>query len=109
MFCLFLGTGKTETVKDLGRAVGCQVYVFNCSDQMDYRAMGQIYKGLAQTGAWGCFDEFNRIPVAVLSVCSTQYKTVLDALRARKERFIFEDVEILLKQSVMAFITMNPG
>jgi hypothetical protein len=49
------------------------------------------------------------IPVAVLSVCSTQYKTVLDALRGRKERFTFEDVEIALKPSVMAFITMNPG
>ncbi|CAD7696266.1 unnamed protein product [Ostreobium quekettii] len=103
------GTGKTETTKDLARALGIQCYVFNCSDQMDYKAMGQIYKGLAQTGAWGCFDEFNRIPVAVLSVCSTQYKTVLDAIRARKEKFLFEEVEIGLKHTVMAFITMNPG
>ena len=36
-------------------------------------------------------------------------QTVLDALRARKERFMFEGTDIALRQSVMAFITMNPG
>ncbi|KAJ3083362.1 hypothetical protein HDU99_010537, partial [Rhizoclosmatium hyalinum] len=103
------GTGKTETVKDLGKALAIMVYVFNCSEQMDYKSVGNIFKGLAQSGTWGCFDEFNRISVEVLSVIATQVKSIQDALRFKKKRFIFQGEDISLCRTVGYFITMNPG
>jgi dynein heavy chain len=104
------GTGKTETTKDLGRGVGIPVMVFNCSDQMNKDSMAQIFMGLSQTGAWGCFDEFNRITVEVLSVVSTQVKCVLDALKERKPTFTFmEEGDLAIEDTVGFFITMNPG
>eukprot|EP01135_Chromosphaera_perkinsii_P008680 Nk52_evm13s1444 gene=Nk52_evmTU13s1444 len=103
------GTGKTETTKDLGKAIGMMVYVFNCSEQMDYKSVGNIYKGLAQSGAWGCFDEFNRISIEVLSVIAVQVKSIHEAIRQKKERFIFQGEEIGLIQTLGIWITMNPG
>jgi dynein heavy chain len=133
------GTGKTETTKDLARAVGLQCYVFNCSSQMDYQGLGNIFKGLSQSGTWGCFDEFNRISIEVLSVVATQVKTVQDAVvrfsvpanrdeavialfeaapAAVKEirlppltvgNFDFFGDNISLIPTTASYITMNPG
>merc|ERR1711871_1276640 len=124
------GTGKTETTKDLARALALPCYVFNCSDQMNYQTMGDIFRGLAQSGTWGCFDEFNRISIEVLSVIATQVKCVQDTIKkfavvsnrdpafqhlpaglppVTVGSFSFEDSVITLVPTVGFFITMNPG
>lgn len=106
------GTGKTESVKDLGKAMGKFVLVFNCSEGLDYKSIGRMFSGLVQTGGWGCFDEFNRIEIEVLSVVAQQIYSILDALKEYPDKtaFPFEgEVITINEQGCAIFITMNPG
>jgi dynein heavy chain len=83
------------------------LFCVQCGEGLDYKAMGSIFSGLVQTGAWGCFDEFNRIDVEVLSVVSSQLQTIQTALNLGKTRFEFIGKEINIRSSVGYFITVR--
>ena len=104
------GTGKTETTKDLAKFFGIQCIVFNCSEQIDYKILGNIFSGLCKHkyGAFACLDEFNRINLEVLSVIATQLFTIRQAQLGDKKKvtILTESIDLVGKSGV--FITMNP-
>jgi dynein heavy chain 1 len=107
------GTGKTESVKALGVQLGRFTLVFCCDDTFDFQAMGRIFLGICQVGAWGCFDEFNRLEERILSAVSQQVQNIQLGLRKGAEENKSQ-IELIGRQlqvnaNTGIFITMNPG
>ncbi|OKL56213.1 Dynein heavy chain, cytoplasmic [Talaromyces atroroseus] len=107
------GTGKTESVKALGLQLGRFTLVFCCDDTFDFQAMGRIFLGICQVGAWGCFDEFNRLEERILSAVSQQIQNIQIGLRKGTEDDKAQ-IELIgrrlhVNQNTGIFITMNPG
>lgn len=103
------GTGKTESVKALGQAFARQVLVFNCDEGLDFHSMGRIFTGLVKCGAWGCFDEFNRLLEEQLSAISQQIQVIQEALKLRERtlNLIGKTIEVNLNSGI--FVTLNPA
>ena len=107
------GTGKTESVKALGLQLGRFTLVFCCDDTFDFQAMGRIFLGICQVGAWGCFDEFNRLEERILSAVSQQIQNIQIGLRnstnEQKAQIDLVGRRFRVNQNSGLFITMNPG
>lgn len=70
--------------------------------------MSKFFKGLAASGSWVCFDEFNRLEVNVLSIISQLIILIQKAKHELTSRVTIEDTEIGFEKSCALFITMNP-
>lgn len=107
------GTGKTESVKALGVQLGRFTLVFNCDDTFDFQAMGRIFLGICQVGAWGCFDEFNRLEERILSAVSQQIQNIQVGLKKGSEtgdsQIDLAGRHFSVDSNTGIFITMNPG
>lgn len=107
------GTGKTESVKALGLQLGRFTLVFCCDDTFDFQAMGRIFLGICQVGAWGCFDEFNRLEERILSAVSQQIQNIQIGLRKstpeHKAQIDLLGRHFTVNPNSGLFITMNPG
>ncbi|CAK5084784.1 unnamed protein product [Meloidogyne enterolobii] len=104
------GTGKTESVKALGHQLGCFVLVFNCDETFDFQAVGRILVGLCQVGAWGCFDEFNRLEERMLSAVSQQIQAIQETIRnGGNMKVDLIGKNLTVNENMAIFITMNPG
>ncbi|CAI5438007.1 unnamed protein product [Caenorhabditis angaria] len=103
------GTGKTESVKALAALMGRQVLVFNCDEGIDVTSMGRIFTGIVECGAWGCFDEFNRLDSTVLSAVSMQIQTIQGAIKAKTGSCTFANKTVQVNPNSAIFVTLNPA
>ena len=74
--------GKTETFKQMATAAGQQMHVFNASPHLVRNVVAGSLLGLSQSGAWGLFENFDKVPVDLMCYIACLIKSLMNALRS---------------------------
>ena len=89
--------------------MGRLVLVFNCNENIDTSAMALILTGISRCGAWGCFDEFNRLQDDTLSAIAMLIQPLQIGLKEKQE-FVYmleKKVSIFEEVSEQLMIFVN--
>nr|XP_054761006.1 dynein heavy chain, cytoplasmic-like [Lytechinus pictus] len=102
-------SGRVESARELSRIVGQPLYVFNCTKTMDVLMLVDIFRGLASTGSWVCFNNLAHIVPGALSVLCELLQTYLEALRAKRPHITYAALgeEIALNPLGACFATLD--
>lgn len=81
----------------------------NCSANFDYNSVVRFFKGLASSGTWVCFDEFNRMDPHILSIISQVIIAIQGAIQKQSPNLVIDETKLIIKPECAIFITLNPG
>lgn len=101
-------TGKSETIKDISKALAIQLKVFDCTPDLDYRTISRFLKGIAASGVWLCLEDFSRIELKTISVVTQQIRTIQMALKKQMHTFMIDGMDLKLNQQCNICIMLNP-
>lgn len=101
-------TGKSQTIKDLAKALAIQLKIFDCTPDLDYRTISRFLKGVATSGAWLCLENFNRIALKTISVITQQIRAIQMGCVKQLSKCILQGVEVKLNPQCNICIVLNP-
>lgn len=100
-------TGKTETVKNLTKAIAKPSYVINCSNSISYDCVIRTFKGMISCGAWICFENFNRLKLELLSAIAQNLTQMKQAVSSNLKSVSFEGYNLNLNISGNICVNIN--
>nr|XP_042907190.1 dynein axonemal heavy chain 2 isoform X1 [Parasteatoda tepidariorum]XP_042907240.1 dynein axonemal heavy chain 2 isoform X1 [Parasteatoda tepidariorum] len=102
-------SGKTETLKEVGKAFGNYVLIMNCSENMTHFSLMRMLSGLAQIGAWGLFERFNLLKTEIISVLSQEVSSIFNSQARKESYFSFMGNKTPLNNRCGIFLSFDSG